>query len=61
VWRDNDHARLRQPPGEGQIAVSGSLARVNQIGMTGDDPARITPPPGLDPDSFGSASSGRPL
>jgi multidrug resistance efflux pump len=36
--------------GEGQIAVSGSLARVNQIGMTGDFAARITLPPDLDPD-----------
>jgi multidrug resistance efflux pump len=36
--------------GEGQIAVSGNLTRVSQIGLTGDYPARIAPPPGLDPD-----------
>jgi len=35
--------------GEGQIAVSGNLARVNQIGMTDDYPARIALPSGLDP------------
>ncbi len=35
--------------GEGQIAVSGNLARVTQFGMTGDYPARIAPPNGLDP------------
>jgi multidrug resistance efflux pump len=35
--------------GEGQITVSGNLGRVNQIGMTGDYPARIAPPSGLDP------------
>jgi multidrug resistance efflux pump len=34
--------------GEGQLTVSGNLARVNQIGMTGDYPARIAQPPGLD-------------
>ena len=36
--------------GEGQLAVSGNLARVNQIGMTGEFAARITPPRDLDPD-----------
>jgi multidrug resistance efflux pump len=35
--------------GEGQIAASGSLARVGQIGATGDFPARIKAPSNLDP------------
>ena len=38
--------------GEGQLAVSGNVARVGQIGMTGDFPARITPPSDLDPDAL---------
>jgi multidrug resistance efflux pump len=36
--------------GEGQIAVSGALARVSQFGMTADYPALIAFPPDLDPD-----------
>lgn len=35
--------------GEGQIAASGNLARIGQIGMTGDFPARIMAPSDLDP------------
>ena len=43
-------AEVMSGVGEGQLAVSGSLARVNQIGMTRDYPARIAPPADLDPE-----------
>jgi multidrug resistance efflux pump len=36
--------------GEGQVAVSGNLARGAEIGTTSDYAARIAPPPDLDPD-----------
>jgi multidrug resistance efflux pump len=42
-------AELVSGVGEGQIAVLGNLARVTQIGMASDYPARIAPPAGLDP------------
>jgi multidrug resistance efflux pump len=43
-------AEVMRGVGEGQIAVSGNLARVGQIGMTGDFPARIAAPSDLDPE-----------
>ena len=47
---DTTIAEVVRGVGEGQLAVSGNLARINQIGMTGDFAARIMPPSDLDPD-----------